>query len=223
MGALLTPETERQRLRVEIGLLQAQVEDLQRQIDLFKYHADRKDAQYQQIITQATKREIQGAADSDKRREDRKQWDHERRVLKETIEGLNARLGELHSDFSGGIAPSSAHLPINSRPSANQSSFSLTPVPTSLLQQQQQNIPPSLQRHLDGSSRQLPILPPMQPPSSPRPEETPLEQLQFESGQLAEYSGKLVEIGRNIRAQLDLMRGASSAEGGAGGAFSSGV
>ena len=186
LGDFAGPETERQRLKSEIGHLQVQIEDLHRQMDLFKQHAARKDAQYLQIIGQATRREVQGAADSRKWREDRKQWAEERQLLQDTIAGLNTKLSELHKNYSqGGLSEAPQKGPIHSLTS--HESFS-TPRPTLSQQNTQQII---------GATEH---------PSQTSGTETPLDQLQYQSGQLAEYSTKLVDIGKNIRLQLDLMK-----------------
>ena len=180
------PETERQRLKAEIGLLQAQIEDLHRQMDLFKQHAAKKDAQYLQIIEQSKRREVQGLTDSQRWQEDRKQWADERQLLQETIAGLNSKLGELHINYSQGRSSEMpAQVPVHSLAAKEPS---VTPVKTS----SQQSVP--------QSTTMIEHRPP------PSGAETPLDQLQYESGQLAEYSTKLVEIGKNIRLQLDRMK-----------------
>ena len=181
------PETERQRLKTKIGTLQAQVEDLHRQIDLFKQHAATKDAQYLQIIEQSTGRELQGVADSERWRADRKQWADERQMLQDTIAGLNSRLGELRNHFSPGKSSGNpAQVAVHSLAGEHDYFTKLVTHPFP-----QAAGMAATQRPLRSGA------------------ETPLDHLQYESGQLAEYSTKLVEIGRNIRMQLDLMRDAA--------------
>ena len=193
VGDFAKPENERERLKAEIGHLQAQIEDLHQQMDLFRQHAARKDAQYLQIIGQATRREVQGAADSQKWREDRKQWAEERQLLQDTIAGLNTKLSELHNDYSQGrLSEAPTKVRIHSL-STNKSSSSM-PFPTSSQQKTQQII--GAAEHQSQTSGT----------------ETPLDQLQYQSGKLAEYSTKLVDIGKNIRFQLDLMRASDTTE-----------
>ena len=189
------PETERQRLKLEIELLQAQLDDLHQQMDLFKQHATQKDAQYLQIIEQSKRREVQGLTDSQRWQEDRAQWADERQLLQETIAGLNTRLGELHTNYSQGRSPSEVPAPV---PPFHALAATEPSVTTHTMPIQQQQIVPQ--------STGIPEH--RRPPSFGA--ETPLDQLHFQSGQLAEYSRKLGEIGENIRLQLDRMKDAEA-------------
>ena len=202
------PDTERQRLKSEITLLQLQIEDLQQQIDLFRHQASKKDDQYLQIIDQSRRRELQGLTDSQRWQEDRKQWADERQVLLQTIAGLNTKLGQLvhHTDYSRekstSDTPPTAHQVSLSRalPKRHaESPVMLSPQDVSsqhMMISQSSAILPAGEESLGGPSTSSPS-------GGTDKTETPWSQLRYESGRLADNSMELMEIARNIRLQLD--------------------
>lgn len=194
------PESERQRLKAEIGLLQAQIEDLHQQMDLFKQHTAKKDAQYLQIIEQSIRREVQGLTDRQRWQEDRKHWADERQLLQDTIAGLNVKLSELRIGYSqqgrsSEVASSAQAMPFQSSLAAATEPSVMTGTTSSLSQQHTKQ---------QGSTTSVPE---QRSLSFGGAADTPLDQLHYESGQLAEYSMRLVDIGKKIQAQLDIMKG----------------
>ena len=90
IAADLEPRSEYDKLRGQIQVLEAQIEDLRNTIDEVQQQAAAKDGQYAQIIDNATKLESRSKAEWQQWRAEREKWEGEKVEMLGTIADLRA-------------------------------------------------------------------------------------------------------------------------------------
>ena len=109
---------DRQRLKAKIDVLEAEVDELQNNMEVSQQHTAAKDAQYSQIVDLSTKLQGQGAADAQHRKAQQEQWIRDKQNMERVIKTLEAEIHNLRTSIHASTArhvDGSGPLPTPSR------------------------------------------------------------------------------------------------------------
>ena len=108
---------DRQRLKAKIDVLEAEVDELQNNMEVSQQHAAAKDAQYSKIVDLSTRLQGQGTVDAQHRKIQQDQWIRDKQSLEKIIKTLETEIHNLRTsihksttrraDGSGPLSPTS--------------------------------------------------------------------------------------------------------------------
>lgn len=102
---------ERQILTGKTEHLEAQLEDLEQNIQQSQEHTAAKDAQYSRIVEMSTRLQSQGAAESQARKVEQHEWSTERKCMQSVIDSLEKEVEGLRKAY-GSYAKLADQMPL---------------------------------------------------------------------------------------------------------------
>lgn len=88
-------------------MLEAEVDELQSNIEISQQHTAAKDAQYSQIVELSTKLQNQGTADANQHKVAQERWAHEKQDMENLLKTLSSEIEDLRRNFRRSTAPHS--------------------------------------------------------------------------------------------------------------------